>query len=155
VLDRDQTHSIEWSKLDFLLPMAGKFTINVAAVGFSAAITWSVELGAGPLRRNVTSLPTAALLDGRKPWSPLSDLAREVRASLIVADQFATPEFVRSFLPPIPHAWSCKVLASRRIGMNHQPDWIALKNDFPGLEVRADDLIHDRFVLRDDEEAYA
>lgn len=153
-LDHEQTHSIEWSKLDFLLPTAGSFTIDVSAAGFSAAITWSVKAGEGPLRQNQTSLPPSSLLDGRGAWNPLAHLAREVRESLLIADQYATPEFIRSLLPPPPHGWSCRVIVSRRTAVNHQEDWTALKNDIGRIEVRADDLIHDRFILRDDEEVY-
>ena len=93
-LDREQAHSIEWSRLDFSLPTAGSFTLAITSNGVAASVTWSVEAGVGPLRQSLTSLPTASLLDGHKSWNPLRDLAREVRTSLLLADQFATPEFI-------------------------------------------------------------
>ena len=154
-LDREQAHSIEWSRLDFSLPTAGSFTLAITFTGVAASVTWSVEAGVGPLRQSLTSLPTAFLLDGRKSWNPLRDLAREVRTSLLLADQFATPEFIRSLLLPGLCAWTCKVLVSESMATRYKANWIALAADFAGFEVRADNLIHDRFVLRDDEEAYA
>ena len=154
-LDREHAQAIEWSRLDFVLPKPGSFTLAITFIGGTASVNWSVEAGVGPLRQNPTSLPTASLLDGRKSWNPLTDLAREVRTSLLLADQFATPEFIRSLLLPGLCTWTCKVLVSKNMAITYKADWIALAADFADLEVRADNLIHDRFVLRDDEEAYA
>ncbi len=154
-LDREQAHSIEWSRLDFSMPTPGSFALAITFAGFAANVTWSVEIGVGPMRQSLTDLPSSALLDGRRSWNPLANLAREVRTSLLLADQYATPDFIRSLFPAGHCAWTCKVLVSEKMASKYKADWLALSGTFASFQVRADNLIHDRFVLRDDEEAYA
>ena len=107
------------------------------------------------MRQSLKTLPASSLLTGQSPRNPFVDLVREVRGSLSIADQYATPDFIRSLLPSGPRTWSCKLLVSPKIATSHRTAWAELVKEFPGLEVRADKRIHDRFVIRDDEEAYA
>lgn len=153
--DAELTYVVEWFGLNFVLREAGDFRLDVTATGLRHGATWTADVGPGPLRRNTTKLGGSSLIDSRRLQNPLADLASEVRGSLMIADQYATPEFMRSFLPATGAAWSCRLIVSDRSLRQNRQAWLDLLKDQPALEVRADDLIHDRFIVRDDEEAYA
>jgi hypothetical protein len=100
--DREACHSIEWSRLDTTILAEGSFTLACEFKGYAWSANWQVISGVGPLRQGPTALPGAAHLDGRRPWNPLADLAREVRSSLFLADPYATLGFLESLLTPGP-----------------------------------------------------
>jgi len=151
----ERTFAIEWVKLELILKSEGDFRLDVTYTGFRQSITWTAGLGPGPLRRGPTTLAGSALIDGRSGASPLAQLASEVRGSLVIADQYATPEFMRSLLPSGEQRWICQLIVSKRCLRQRRDAWLEILQEHPSMEVRADDLIHDRFVVRDDEEAYA
>lgn len=153
--DAERTYAIEWRELNCVLRAPGDFRLEVTATGFRHGATWTADVGPGPLRRGPTTLGGGSVVDCRRTQNPIADLAKEVRGSLMIADQYATPEFMRSLLPVGATPWACRLIVSRRSLRQHQAEWLALMQEHPTLEVRADELIHDRFVLRDDEEAYA
>jgi hypothetical protein len=153
--DQEKAQVAEWSKLALLLPKPADLRLDVTFEEFARTFTWNAQQGPGPMRRGTTVLPGSSVLDGQASTNPLVQLANEVRASLMIADQYATPDFMRAFLPRDERAWRCRLIISERACRKSFAEWISLGKEYPNLEVRGDDLIHDRFVIRDDEEGYA
>jgi hypothetical protein len=146
---------IEWRGLGVEIPAPGTLGLTVSMVGCHCDTSWQVEQGQGPLRAATTVLPVTSVIDGRKPWTHMTDLASEVRSSLTIADQYASPAFLENLFPAMGRRPACRVIVSPRQARNHAASWTAVVSAWSGLAVRSSRLIHDRFVVRDDEEVYA
>jgi len=112
-------------------------------------------MGAGPYRARVTEIPYAGVIDGRRTWNPLAELMMEVRQAILIVDQYITPEFIRDVLPSAGSTWRVRVITAKEVAARFRQSSTELKTAFPRLEVRADTLIHDRFICCDGEGVYA
>ncbi|WP_138500108.1 hypothetical protein [Nostoc sp. PA-18-2419] len=146
---------IDWSKLEFIIPAPSNFTLTITWNNQAWSDNWQIIQGDGPLRATVTSVPNAAILGGRTKLNPISELMNEVREKLVIVDQYITSIFLQNVLPNHAVNWNIQVITGLNTEADFQLNASQLRSKFPKLQVRQDNLIHDRFIIRDDEEIFA
>lgn len=145
---------MEWRGVDLVLPKPGTMRLTFRCEEFAHEMEWEVVLGPGGLRATTAAIPPTAVVDGRKAWDPLDHLKGEVVSKLTIADPYLTPEFLRRFLDERTKSWKVRVITSEEHFNEASPNAVDLKVSHPNLEVRFDNLFHDRLLCRDDEEIY-
>lgn len=147
---------LEWFNVDFEFPKEGDLVMTVYCNDWCYVNKWKISKGDGALRNRISPIPSSTSVDGRKSWNPLNHLKKEVRSKILISDPYLTSEFLRRFLDSTTAHWEVRVITSEKsFNVSVSPNDVDLKISHPNLQVRFDDLFHDRVIFRDGEEIIA